>query len=81
MKALEDLTASYDLTVRNSENTVVQFTYGDDGLDPIVMEASGPADFSRILENIRSLTPFENETALLSHEIRAMTTKVFALSK
>ena len=28
----------YDGTVRNSERTVIQFIYGDDGLDPARME-------------------------------------------
>jgi DNA-directed RNA polymerase III subunit RPC1 len=35
MKALEDLAVHYDLTVRNSEGSMVQFQYGEDGLDPI----------------------------------------------
>ena len=30
----------YDMTVRNSEQTVVQFNYGDDGLNPHIMEAT-----------------------------------------
>ncbi len=34
MKALEDLSANYDLSVRNAVGGVVQFKYGDDGLDP-----------------------------------------------
>ena len=38
IQALEDLSMQYDTTVRNSENTVVQFTYGDDGLNPDKME-------------------------------------------
>eukprot|EP00957_Ditylum_brightwellii_P091932 6999844-Ditylum_brightwellii.AAC.1 len=38
MKALEDLSLRYDNTVRNSENTDVQFTYGDDNLNPEKME-------------------------------------------
>ena len=38
MKALEDLTTQYDLTVRNSAAGVVQFRYGDDGLDPACLE-------------------------------------------
>lgn len=38
MKALEDLSLQYDDTVRNSEKTVIQFVYGDDGLDPAKME-------------------------------------------
>ena len=34
MKALEDLSMQYDMTIRNSEQSVVQFSYGDDGLNP-----------------------------------------------
>ena len=34
MKALEDLSMQYDMTVRISEQSVVQFSYGDDGLNP-----------------------------------------------
>ncbi|KIM21606.1 hypothetical protein M408DRAFT_18355 [Serendipita vermifera MAFF 305830] len=48
MKALEDLTTHYDFTVRNSIGGVVQFTYGDDGLDPASLEGDAqPLDFSR----------------------------------
>ena len=39
IKALEDLSIQYDYTVRNSKAQVVQFAYGDDGLDPMHMEA------------------------------------------
>ena len=48
VKALEDLACSYDGTVRNCSGSVVQFTYGDDGLDPAMMEAlTLPLDVSR----------------------------------
>ncbi|TRM68642.1 hypothetical protein BD626DRAFT_395166 [Schizophyllum amplum] len=48
MKALEDLTTQYDLTVRNSAAGVVQFRYGDDGLDPACLEGdTQPIDFER----------------------------------
>lgn len=47
-QALEDLTTHYDFTVRNSTGGVVQFTYGDDGLDPASLEGDAqPLDFSR----------------------------------
>lgn len=40
----------YDDTVRTSSGDVVQFTYGDDGLDPAYMEANGrPVDMGRVL--------------------------------
>jgi DNA-directed RNA polymerase beta' subunit len=35
MKALEDLSAKYDYSARTSANEIVQFLYGDDGLDPM----------------------------------------------
>ena len=32
MKALEDVSVRYDSTVRNSNNHVIQFLYGEDGM-------------------------------------------------
>jgi len=34
VKALEDLSVKYGGTIRNGINNIVQFTYGDDGIDP-----------------------------------------------
>ena len=34
IKALEDLTVKYGGTIRNGINNIVQFAYGDDGIDP-----------------------------------------------
>ncbi|TFK43130.1 hypothetical protein BDQ12DRAFT_674453 [Crucibulum laeve] len=68
MKALEDLTTQYDLSVRNSTGGVVQFRYGDDGLDPACLEGdSQPLDLDRAWNHAsaiggrsgRSLLPFE----------------------
>ncbi len=38
VKGLEDLGVRYDMTVRNSKNKIIQFAYGDDGLDPARVE-------------------------------------------
>ncbi|PRP89125.1 polymerase (RNA) III (DNA directed) polypeptide A [Planoprotostelium fungivorum] len=58
VKALEDLAVGYDETVRNAINGIVQFTYGDDGLDPAGMEAVGkPVDMIRLLAQSRSVFP------------------------
>eukprot|EP00040_Diaphanoeca_grandis_P034786 m.217186 g.217186 ORF g.217186 m.217186 type:complete len:1466 (-) comp33232_c0_seq1:105-4502(-) len=43
MKALEDLSTDYKLNVLNSSGSMIQFCYGDDGLDPTYME-SGASD-------------------------------------
>ena len=38
VKAMEDIMVRYDGTVRNSEDNVVQFLYGEDGLDACFLE-------------------------------------------
>lgn len=53
MKALEDLFVHYDSSIRNSEQSVVQFTYGDDGLDPTSMEnGDRPVNFTRLMPQV-----------------------------
>lgn len=50
-KILEDLSVQYDNTVRNSSGSIVQFCYGDDGMDPAMMEgkeSGAPLDFNRL---------------------------------
>lgn len=48
MKALEDLSTQYDLSVRNSVGGVVQFEYGDDSLDPACLEGDAtPVQYVR----------------------------------
>ncbi|KAK4688347.1 DNA-directed RNA polymerase III subunit RPC1, partial [Tremellales sp. Uapishka_1] len=48
MKALEDLSAHYDLSVRNSVGGVIQFQYGDDMLDPACLEGDAmPVEYVR----------------------------------
>ena len=74
MKALEDLSMQYDTSVRNSENTVVQFTYGDDGLHPDKMENNDrPVDFERLRMHIRETSPCLEETSLVGKELINLT--------
>lgn len=35
IKSLEDLSVKYDYSVRTSTGQMIQFLYGDDGLDPM----------------------------------------------
>jgi DNA-directed RNA polymerase I subunit RPA1 len=35
VKSLEELKVSYDMTVRDSGSNIIQFLYGEDGLDPV----------------------------------------------
>lgn len=63
----------YDKSVRNSENTVVQFTYGDDGLNPDKMESNDrPVDFNRVFMTVREKLPCRNEETLRSQELVAL---------
>ncbi|KAF8735311.1 hypothetical protein AX14_002299 [Amanita brunnescens Koide BX004] len=69
MKALEDLTTQYDLSVRNSTGGVVQFTYGDDGLDPACLEGDAqPIDFNRAWNHAKAIGRRMGQ-ALLPYEI------------
>jgi DNA-directed RNA polymerase III subunit RPC1 len=48
MKSLEDAYIVYDHTVRNSGGNIIQFNFGDDSLDPAVLEGDGrPVNFAR----------------------------------
>ncbi len=38
VKGLEDLHVCYDMTVRNNKGKIIQFKYGDDGIDPTKVE-------------------------------------------
>ena len=41
---------------------VVQFEYGGDGLDPMMMEGKDkPVDFYRVLEHIKAVSPYQDE--------------------
>ncbi|KAG9291493.1 hypothetical protein G9A89_021912 [Geosiphon pyriformis] len=71
MKALEDLAIHYDLSVRNSSGTLVQFCYGDDGLDPTYLEGEvHPVDLPRNLQHALGLIPQNDDALLLPHEIK-----------
>jgi len=38
IKGLEDLMVAYDMTIRTNKGKIVEFTYGDDGIDPVKVE-------------------------------------------
>ncbi|KAG7947064.1 hypothetical protein I3843_14G075400 [Carya illinoinensis] len=59
IKALEDLSIQYDNTVRNASGCIVQFRYGDDGMDPANMEAKSgsPLNFERLFMKAKATCP------------------------
>ncbi|KAK8361606.1 hypothetical protein V6Z12_A03G049800 [Gossypium hirsutum] len=59
IKALEDLSIHYDNTCRNASGCIVQFIYGDDGMDPASMEGKSgfPLNFDRLLMKVKATCP------------------------
>ncbi|PWN44236.1 beta and beta-prime subunits of DNA dependent RNA-polymerase [Ceraceosorus guamensis] len=76
MKALEDLSTHYDLSVRNSVGGIVQFEYGDDGLDPAELEGKKlPVEYLRTWRHIKAITLDPAAPGLLPYEITEMVDK------
>lgn len=74
MKSLEDLSAQYDLTVRNSSGGIVQMKFGDDGLDPVDMEGNAkPINMDRTWSHSVESTWDNSEACLTKDEIETYT--------
>ena len=57
IKSLEDLSVKYDYSVRTSTGQMIQFLYGDDGLDPMHIDKGDlPVNFFRVLTNVNEAT-------------------------
>ncbi|MEA3190840.1 MAG: DNA-directed polymerase subunit [Thermoplasmata archaeon] len=52
INALEDLKVAQDGTVRNTAGTVIQFVYGEDGVDPTRSTGGDPVDFEQIFAEV-----------------------------
>lgn len=62
--------------VRNAAGGIVQLVYGEDGLDPVGMEArdGGPVDFPRAVQVVaaRERPPDEGMSATLKHHLKVV---------
>lgn len=70
MKTMEDMRVEYDATVRNNQGQIIQYRYGEDGIDSIAVE-SQPIDlalltleeiYRRYALNVDELVPILTET-------------------
>ncbi|XP_021721117.1 DNA-directed RNA polymerase III subunit 1-like [Chenopodium quinoa] len=77
IKCLEDLVVQYDMTVRNSSGFVIQFLYGDDGMDPSQMEGNEgfPLDFERLHLKVEATCPAGRSEKLSPSEISEIINK------
>ncbi|XP_074555847.1 LOW QUALITY PROTEIN: DNA-directed RNA polymerase III subunit 1-like [Curcuma longa] len=71
MKGLEDLSIYYDQTVRNASGGIVQFVYGDDGMDPAKMEGKDgiPLNLDQLFMKIMATCPPTEKNMLSPTEI------------
>jgi len=74
MKGLEDLSVFYDQTVRNASGGIVQFLYGDDGMDPAKMEGRDgtPLNLDQLFMKVTATCPQRGPDTLSPADIRQM---------
>jgi DNA-directed RNA polymerase I subunit RPA1 len=64
IKQLESLIVNYDMTVRDNDGSIVQFLYGDDGID--VISSKFLDRFSFLEQNFTSLITNYNSADIMS---------------
>ncbi|KAK4741842.1 hypothetical protein SAY87_025430 [Trapa incisa] len=71
MKSLEDLSIQYDNTVRNAGGSIIQFCYGDDGMDPAQMEGKSgfPLNLNRMFMKMKAICPPRQDKYLSPAEV------------
>jgi len=61
INALEDLRVEYDRTVRNTAGTIIQFEYGEDGVDPTKSHRGKPVNVTQIVSDVIGKTEEDTE--------------------
>lgn len=80
MKALEDLCVQYNYTVTTSNGEILQFLYGDDSIDPMLMDEGGVVNLTRLLNYVKSATnrnTKEGERNITQLEMKEMIKNLF----
>ncbi len=74
--ALQDYVVSYDGTVRSSEGFIIQFRYGEDGVDPSKSDHGRAVNVDRIIEAILSERGGHESKPASEDEIKAILDEV-----
>jgi DNA-directed RNA polymerase subunit A' len=61
INALEDLKVMEDNTVRNTAQVILQFKYGEDGIDPTRSAHGDPLDLDDILNSVLGFSEIPEE--------------------
>ena len=62
IKSMEDLRVDYDYSVRNNSGCIVQFIYGEDGMDSICVESQSLVIMEMDTDKICKMFLFDNKT-------------------
>ena len=83
IKGMEDLKVEYDMTVRNGKQRIVQFVYGDDGIDTIKVENQSLPLVAMSLDEIYAHfhMPMDNSSDTEQSSITAFTKTAYAKMK
>ena len=83
IKGMEDLKVEYDMTVRNGKQRIVQFSYGDDGIDTIKVENQSLPLVAMSLDEIYAHfhMPLDNSSETQESAVTAFTKTAYAKMK
>ena len=83
IKGMEDLKVEYDMTVRNGKQRIIQFTYGDDGIDTIKVENQSLPLVAMSLDEIYAHfhMPLDNSSETQESAVTAFTKTAYAKMK
>ncbi len=57
VNALQDLEVQYDGTVRDTRGVIIQFKYGEDGIDPTKSDFTRPEKIRQIIDEVKRRVP------------------------
>ena len=83
IKGMEDLKVEYDMTVRNGKQRIIQFAYGDDGIDTIKVENQSLPLVAMSLDEIYAHfhMPLDNSSETEESSVTAFTKTAYAKMK
>ena len=83
IKGMEDLKVEYDMTVRNGKQRIIQFSYGDDGIDTIKVENQSLPLVAMSLDEIYAHfhMPLDNSSETQESSVTAFTKTAYAKMK
>ena len=83
IKGMEDLKVEYDMTVRNGKQRIIQFAYGDDGIDTIKVENQSLPLVAMSLDEIYAHfhMPLDNSSETQESAVTAFTKTAYAKMK